>query len=317
MILTVTMNPAYDTTYRVERLERGVQQRVLSVQQRIGGKGINVSRVLNQIGKYSRATGFADHMFAAAAELELPVDFVHALPWVRRTVVISESEDGSATGLWEPGPRVSELHSVEQLRVRVSGLLPGSGGLVVSGSMPGGVTHSLPADLARIAVAANVPVICDVDGAALRYAAEVPGVVLMPSLDELRGLVGDDVTGPADIPAAVQPLIAAGVRALIATLGADGMVAVTAAGAWSATLPEPLAGNSTGAGDAAAAAVIAALSGGGAPDWPAILVDAVATSAAAVVIPVAGEIDRSLRERLTPTVTVTEIRPAAQEAASP
>ncbi|WP_304412522.1 hexose kinase [Nocardia sp. BMG111209] len=313
----MTMNPAYDTTYRVERLERGVQQRVLSVQQRIGGKGINVSRVLNQIGKYSRATGFADHMFAAAAELELPVDFVHALPWVRRTVVISESADGNATGLSEPGPRLSESHSVDQLRVRVSGLLPDSGGLVVSGSLPGGVSPTVPANLARTAVAAGVPVICDVDGPALRYAAEVPGVVLMPNLDELRRLVGEPVTGPSDIPAAVRPLITAGVRALIATLGADGMVAVTAGGAWSAALPEPLAGNPTGAGDAAAAAVIAALSTGGEPDWPAILVDAIATSAAAVVIPVAGEIDRSLRERLTPTVIVTELRPADQEAASP
>ncbi|MCX4098864.1 hexose kinase [Nocardia sp. alder85J] len=317
MILTVTMNPAYDTTYRVERLERGAAQRVLSVQQRIGGKGINVSRVLNQIGKYSRATGFADHMFAAAAELELPVDFVHALPWVRRTVVISESEDGTATGLWEPGPRVSEPHSIDQLRVRVSGLLPDSRGLVVSGSLPIGVTEAMPADLARIAVAAGVPVVCDVDGRALRYAAQVPGVVLMPNLDELRQLVDDEIDDPADIPAATGPLIAMGVRAVITTLGAAGMVAVTAAGAWSAALPEPLAGNPTGAGDAAAAAVIAALASGAAPDWPAILIDAVATSAAAVVIPVAGEIDRSLRERLAPTVTVTDLRPAAQEATSP
>lgn len=306
MILTVTLNPAYDMTYRVERFERGREHRVLSVEQRIGGKGINVSRVLNQLGKYSRATGFADHMFSAAAELELPVDFVHALPWVRRTVVISESGDGTATSLWEPGARLNEPYAVDQLTVRVTGLLANTGGLVVSGSLPGGVADSVPADLARAALASGVPAICDVDGRALELAAEVPGVVLMPNRDELERLTGVAAAGAADVVAAARPLLDAGVRAVIATRGAEGMIAVTASGAWSAVTPEPVAGNPTGAGDAAAAAVIAALADGK-PDWPAILVDAVATSAAAVVIPVAGEIDRALRARLLPAVTVTDL----------
>ncbi|WP_232236090.1 hexose kinase [Nocardia sp. BMG51109] len=314
MILTVTMNPAYDMTYRVEQFERGREHRVLSVEQRIGGKGINVTRVLNQIGKYSRATGFADHVFAAAAELELPVDFVHALAWVRRTVVISESGDGTATGLWEPGARVGDPYAVDQLLVRVSGLLPDTGGMVVAGSLPGGVDRSVPARLARAALAVGVPTICDVEGRALQTAAEVPGVVLMPNREELEQLTGVAAGTPAEVVSAVRPLLERGVRAVIATRGAEGMVAVTAAGAWLARLPEPVAGNPTGAGDAATAAVIAALAAGGEPDWPALLADAVATSAAAVVIPVAGEIDRSLRDRLAPEVVITELSGARENA---
>ncbi|WP_281032570.1 hexose kinase [Nocardia exalbida] len=313
----MTMNPAYDMTYRVERFERGQAHRVRSVEQRIGGKGINVTRVLNQLGKYARATGFSDHAFAAAAELELPVDFVHALPWVRRTVVISESEDGTATALWEPGARVSNPHAAEQLAVRVAGLLPDIAGLVISGSLPGGIDPSLPAEIARTAIAADVPTICDVDGEALRLAAQVPGIVLTPNESELQRLTGTEPTTADDIVSAVQPLIAHGVRAVIATCGPEGITAVTADGAWSAALAEPLAGNPTGAGDAAVAAVIAALSSASRTDWPALLSDAVATSAAAVVVPVAGEIDRGLRTRLTPTVRIRELDlPAPQEAAS-
>ncbi|MFD6162621.1 hexose kinase [Nocardia sp. NPDC060256] len=307
MILTVTMNPAYDMTYRVEHFERGQAHRVRSVEQRIGGKGINVTRVLNQLGKYARATGFADHAFAAAAELEMPVDFVHALPWVRRTVVISESEDGTATALWEPGARVSNPHAAEQLAVRVAGMLPDVDGLVISGSLPGGIAATLPAEIARTAIAADVPTICDVDGEALRLAAQIPGVILMPNGDELHQLTGIKPATAEEVVAAAYPLIESGVRAVIATRGADGMVAVTADGAWYATLPEPLAGNPTGAGDSATAAVIAALTEDQVPDWPAILTDAVATSAAAVVIPVAGEIDRCLRDRITPTVRITRL----------
>ncbi|MFI9411585.1 hexose kinase [Nocardia gamkensis] len=313
----MTMNPAYDMTYRVERFERGQAHRVRSVEQRIGGKGINVTRVLNQLGKYARATGFSDHAFAAAAELELPVDFVHALPWVRRTVVISESEDGTATALWEPGARVSNPHAAEQLAVRVAGLLPDIAGLVISGSLPGGIDPSLPAEIARTAIAADVPTICDVDGEALRLAAQVPGIMLTPNESELQRLTGAEPTTADDIVGAVQPLIAHGVRAVIATRGPEGITAVTADGAWSAALAEPLAGNPTGAGDAAVAAVIAALSSASRTDWPALLSDAVATSAAAVVVPVAGEIDRGLRTRLTPTVRIRELDlPAPQEASS-
>ncbi|WP_307817537.1 hexose kinase [Nocardia acididurans] len=311
MILTVTMNPAYDMTYRVEHFERGRAHRVRSVDQRLGGRGINVTRVLNQLGKYARATGFADHQFAAAAELEMPVDFVHALPWVRRTVVISESADGTATALWEPGPRISEPHAVDQLRVRVTGMLSDVSGMVIAGSLPGGVDPGLPAELARLALAAGVPTICDFDGPALELAARVPGIILTPNVEELERLTGRPATTVAEILTAVDPLIADGVGAVVVTRGGAGMVAVTAERAWSAGLAQPLAGNPTGAGDAAVAAIVAGLAATGVPDWPALLVDAVATSAAAVVIPVAGEIDRVLRDRLLPTVRVRELEAVA------
>ncbi|MGX1805481.1 hexose kinase [Nocardia sp. NPDC055321] len=311
MILTVTMNPAYDMTYRVEHFERGRAHRVASVDQRIGGRGINVNRVLNQLGKYARATGFSDHSFSAAAELEMSVDFVHALPWVRRTVVISESDDGTATALWEPGPRISEPHAVDQLRVRVSGMLSDMSGMVIAGSLPLGVDPGLPAELARTAVRAGVPTICDLDGPALELSARVPGVVLMPNTEELERLTGKPAGTVPELLAAVDPLIAGGAGAVIVTRGGDGMVAVTGSRAWSAALPQPLAGNPTGAGDAAVAAVIAGLSATSTPHWPTLLTDAVATSAAAVVIPVAGEIDRVLRDRLAPTVRVRELEPVA------
>ncbi|WP_227979465.1 hexose kinase [Nocardia spumae] len=307
MILTVTLNPAYDMTYRVQNLEPGRAHRVTAVEQRVGGPGINVTRVLNQIGKYSRATGFADHPFSAVAERELPVDFVHALPWVRRTVVISECSDGTATALREPGPHITTPDAVDQLLVRVAGLLVDSSGIVISGSLPGGVRDSIPAELARLALDAGVPVVCDVDGRALAEAARVPGVVLMPNIRELEYVAGISPQTTGDVVDVARTLVEGGAGAVVVTRGADGMVAVTAAGAWSASLPEPIAGNPTGAGDAAAASVIAALAAAVDPDWPAILTEAVATSAAAVVMAVAGEVDLSLRQRLGAEVRIEEL----------
>ncbi|MEV0356618.1 PfkB family carbohydrate kinase [Nocardia sp. NPDC050697] len=303
VILTVTMNPAYDTTYRVERLERGGAHRVSSVEQRIGGKGVTVTRVLNQLGRYAKATGFADHAFAAAAELELPNDFVLALPWVRRTLMIGESADGTATEFAEPGARVSNPHAADQLSVRIRGLLPGITGLVIAGTLPIGIEDTLPAELAAAAIDAGIPTVCDLSGEPLRLAARIPGVVLCGCPHDLLSVGGDSL-----LPA-TEKLIAGGAAAVVAVRGPADLVARTPDGCWWARLPDPPAGNPTGAGDAATAAVIAALSHTPPPAWPTLLTDAVATSAAAVVVPAAGEIDRALRERVLSEVVVTESEP--------
>jgi tagatose 6-phosphate kinase len=66
------------------------------------------------------------------------------------------------------------------------------------------------------------------------------------------------------------------------------MLAVDGSGSWHAAAPEQVAGNPTGAGDSAAAAIARGLARGRA--WPEILADAVALSAASVLSPVAGEV---------------------------
>ncbi|WP_067543595.1 hexose kinase [Nocardia crassostreae] len=326
MILTVTANPAYDLTYRMAKFEYGAVQRVPEVEQRVGGKGLNVARVLRSLGVECMATGFADLAFATAAGRELPVDFVTCLPWVRRTVVITEA-NGTTTGLWEPGAPLPDPSSVHQLRAKITELLPRAHGLVISGSLPKGVGPSLPAQLAGLATAAGIPVICDVDGEALRHASRVPGVVLMPNADELHSLTGATPSTPAEVATAAGPLLSGGVAAIIATRGPDGMVAITPHGSWSAHLPTPIQGNPTGAGDAAAASAITTLRAHQrrmysrerhagsrqheyllAREWGGLLVGAVAVSGAAVGMPLAGEIDLGVRDRLVGAVVVESVR---------
>ncbi|RNG03476.1 PfkB family carbohydrate kinase, partial [Streptomyces botrytidirepellens] len=100
-----------------------------------------------------------------------------------------------------------------------------------------------------------------------------------------------------------------GARAVAASLGADGLLAITAQGAWRAAPPERLVGNPTGAGDAAVAGLLSGLVDE-AP-WPERMARAVALSAAAVRAPVAGEFDRALYAELLDRVEVTEHPSAA------
>lgn len=296
MILTATANPAWDVTYEVGSLIPGAVHRVSRVHRRLGGKGVNVARVLTSLGHAVTAIVLGTE---GLADPGLAIDVVPGVPAMRQTLVV-HGADGTTTSLWEPGlPIDTVAEAAFDARVR-AGLAAGAVGLVVAGSLPPGADPGLPARLAAAASAAGVPVIVDTSGEPLARAARVPGVILTPNSDELGHLTGD-----ADPVSAAGELLAGGPRAVIVTLGADGMVAVTADGSWHGRLPEAVRGNPTGAGDAAAGALIAGLAGG--ERWPEMVRDAVALSAAAVASPVAGEADQKLYAEFLARVEVAPL----------
>jgi 1-phosphofructokinase family hexose kinase len=298
-IVTVTLNPAVDVTYRVDALRLGGTTRVSDVRSRAGGKGVNVAAVVRELGGDSlvlalTTTRTPDEFRDGLDGLGLAHRLVAALPAVRRTVAVVTPADGT-TMLQETGSPVDETAEagiLDALRAE----LP-AGAVVISGSVPEGLGADVPAKLAGLCVRNDVPVIADVSGAALREAAG-SGAVLMPNEDELAELAG---------PGACQDLVAAGAPAVVATLGHEGAIAVTARGTWRARPAEVVTGNPAGAGDAGAAALAMHLTRSEV-DWPIALADVVATSAAAVLRPVAGEIDVAARDKWIRAVKVERIR---------
>jgi tagatose 6-phosphate kinase len=304
-ILTITLNPAVDVTYRVDALHLGGTTRVSDVRSRAGGKGVNVAAVVRQLGGESlvlalTTTRAPDEFRDGLDGLGLAHRLVAALPAVRRTVAVVTPADGT-TMLQEngfPADETAEAGIFAALRAE----LP-AGAVVISGSVPEGLGADVPAKLARWGVRHDVPVIADVSGAALREAAG-SGAVLMPNEDELAELAGPGLE-------ACENLVAAGAPAVVATLGPEGAIAVTARGAWRAWPAEVVTGNPAGAGDAGAAALAVRLADAGGTsevDWPVALADVVATSAAAVLQPVAGEIDVTARDKWIRAVKVERIR---------
>jgi 1-phosphofructokinase family hexose kinase len=304
MIITVTPNPAWDITYEVPVLVPGEVHRVTSVRRRLGGKGVNVARVLAATGRDAVAVipgpaGLAAEAgFDAGGSARLLCDVVPVLPAIRQTLVV-HGGDGATTSLWEPGVQ-PDPGAGPALTGRVRTWLcpdcpagasstgPGATGIAISGSLPPGLDTRLHARLAAMALDAGVPAVVDTSGDALAHATTVPGVVLAPNAAELAQLTGRDCREQADALDAARGLLAGGPLAVVVTLGEDGLAAVTRDGTWHGRLAEPLAGNPTGAGDAAAAALIAGLATSA--SWPGIVRDAVALSAAAVLSPVAGAV---------------------------
>ncbi|MFG3117215.1 1-phosphofructokinase [Streptomyces sp. NPDC048197] len=308
MILTVTLNAALDITYRVPRLRPHRTNRITEVSERPGGKGVNVARVLAALGHRTVATGFAgggtgDALRALLAETAVTDALVPVGGATRRTVALVDATTGDTTQLNEPGPTVSPAEWDTFLGTYRE-LLGEARAVALCGSLPPGVPVDVYARLTRTARTAGVPVLLDTSGEPLRRGLAARPDLAKPNADELAALTGS-----------TEPLRAArdtrrrGAHAVAASLGPDGMLAVTADGAWQAAPPRRFAGNPTGAGDSAVAGLLSGL----VEDlpWPARLARAVALSAATVRAPAAGEFDRTTYEELLERVVVTDHPTAA------
>lgn len=324
MILTVTPNPALDLTYRVDGMRLHGEHRVREVRATAGGKGVNVARVLAQLGTPVTCAGPLGG--ATGSELRELLGGVDGISqsWTpiagapRRTVTVVDQ--GGATGFNEPGPSVTPAE-LEALREGVTALLeevePRLEAVTLSGSLPPGITGDDLAELVQLVLARDRPVLVDTSGPALPAAARAGATVLKPNAAEAMDVTGADT--PLEAAAALAHL---GARTVVCSLGPDGMLALErspadssgdpsssapALRAWRARLPEPFSGNPTGAGDSVVA-VLAQRLLAEAADLPSALARAVAVSASAVTRPVAGEVDLELAAQLEPSVEIEEIR---------
>lgn len=306
----VTPNPAIDVTYRVNSVTLHEVNRIIEVSQRPGGKGVNVARILSAQG-----VDVATYGFLGGTSGQLLRDLLRDLAptvdqrWTavvadtRRTIALVDAH--GTTMLNEPGNAVTgdawaQLIAELTARCRVGDVV------TVSGSLPLGTAPENLSGLITGAQRAGATVIVDTSGPGLLLAAEAGADVLKPNREELLAS-----TGMTDIDQAMASLLHRGARALIVSLGEDGLLLSTGQGTASARLDRVLRGNPTGAGDALVAALAAGLAAAAVDaaitqTLKDSLVQAVAWSAAAVLALVAGEIDTATAEELKSDVVVKE-----------
>ncbi|MGA5652439.1 1-phosphofructokinase family hexose kinase [Streptomyces seoulensis] len=309
MILTVTLNTALDITYRVPSLRPHAEHRVSEVVERPGGKGVNVARVLAALGYGVTVTGFAGGPTGQVLRERLAdtPGITDALVPVagptRRTIAVVDQRVGGTTQLNEPGPHIGPAEWAAFLRAYDT-LLGDASAVALCGSLPPGVPVGAYAGLIRVARTAGVPVLLDTGGEPLRRGIAARPDIVKPNAAELA-----ELTGSHEPARATRDARRRGAQAVVASLGAEGLLAATPEGHWRAAPPARLRGNPTGAGDAAVAGLLSGLVDGLA--WPARLTRATALSAAAVLAPTAGEFDPADYTRLLAAATVTDEESAA------
>ncbi|MFI9171815.1 1-phosphofructokinase family hexose kinase [Streptomyces lincolnensis] len=304
MILTVTLNTALDITYRVPALRPHASHRVTEVIERPGGKGLNVARVLAALDHEVTVTGFTggatgrvlqEHLTGVRGVVDALVPVTGA---TRRTIAVMDERTGDTTQLNEPGPTITPAEWAA-FQEAYEDLVPAMSAVALCGSLPPGVPVGAYAGLIRTARAAGVPVLLDTSGEPLRRGVAARPDIVKPNADELA-----ELTGSHEPLRATQDARRRGAHAVVASLGPDGLLAVTPEGRWRATPPARVHGNPTGAGDSAVAGLLSGLTTH--RPWPDRLSHAVALSAATVVSPVAGEFDRGVYEELVGRVTVSQ-----------
>ena len=303
MILTVTLNTALDLTYRVPALKPHASHRITEVTERPGGKGVNVARVLAALGHEVTVTGFTGGATGRAVQDQLTTTpgLVDALVPVagptRRTIALVDDQTGDTTQLNEPGPTITPAEW-SAFQEAYEDLLAPASAVALCGSLPPGVPVGAYAGLIRLAKAAGVPVLLDTSGEPLRRGVAARPDIIKPNADELA-----ELTGSHEPLRGAQDARRRGAQSVIASLGTEGLLAVTPEGRWRATPPSRIHGNPTGAGDSAVAGLLSGLAEQ--LPWPERLARAVALSAATVLAPVAGEFDRGAYEEFLAPVSVT------------
>ncbi|MEU7425951.1 1-phosphofructokinase family hexose kinase [Streptomyces sp. NPDC048362] len=309
MILTVTLNTALDLTYRIRSLRPHTSHRVSEVGERPGGKGVNVARVLAALGHEVTVTGFAGGGTGQAVRDRLAGTpgltdaLVPVAGSTRRTIAVVDELTGDTTQLNEPGPQIAPPEWGAFVD-RYEELLPTASAVALCGSLPPGVPVGAYANLVRAARAHGVPVLLDTSGEPLRRGVAARPDLIKPNADELA-----ELTGSHEPLRATQDALRRGAHAVVASLGAQGLLAFTSEGRWRATPPARVHGNPTGAGDSAVAGLLSGLVEQ--LSWPDRLTRAVALSAATVRAPAAGEFDRGAYQDLQGRVAVTQETGAA------
>jgi tagatose 6-phosphate kinase len=314
MILVVALNPALDVTHHVPGVDWTGVNRPTAVRAQAGGKGLNVARILRAVGAAVQVIGFAggaigDQVKSALGNLGVPAAFTRISRDTRMTFAVVDTVRGEAALFNEPGPLVGQDEYAE-FRGRYEKALAGSQAVVLSGSLPPGLSPGTYAELGAMADSAGVPVLLDTHGEALLRGAAVRPAIVKPNLAELEDLVGRSLStarGPDKnaVAVAARELRAAGPHAVVVTFGADGLCAATDDGTWQAVPPTDVRGNPTGAGDAVAAGLAHGLVLG--RPWEERLRHAVALGAASVAAPVAGEFSHADYAEALAAVTVKRV----------
>jgi 1-phosphofructokinase len=194
MIITVTLNPAVDKTVTINNFTPDSVNRIRKIQLDAGGKGINVAKVLLTLGANSLALGFlAGHTGGFIKryldKLNIASDFVYLDGETRTNIKIVDEVNHTNTDINEPGPVVSQIDA-EKINDKVLRELADNTILILSGSVPVGMSKDIYYKWIEYAGKRGAKTILDADGELLRLGLAASPYLIKPNIHELEQLAG-------------------------------------------------------------------------------------------------------------------------------
>ena len=308
MIYTITLNPALDRTLWIQKVRDDVSNRILEEKSFAGGKSVDVSKVLKNLGVDNIALGFVGGF--AGRELEgrllnegIETDFVRVSGETRTNIIIHETDTGKQLAFNARGPEIKPdelMQFIEQLEK-----LPCGEVVAIGGSIPLGVSPEIYRKIINLVKKCQAKVVLDVDGEALRQGIKALPNVIKPNIHELSELAGRELNGLDDVVSAARSINQQGVEIVLVSMGAKGILLVSDGEQFLAVPPNVNVESTIGAGDSSVAGFIFGLVQG--KDLKQCLIYAVAAGTATTLRQGTALCQKDDFERIVPLVLLTDL----------
>lgn len=272
MVLSLTLNPCVDQVLVIDGLKPHDTNRVVRLEEDAGGKGVNLSRVVAELGGDTVASGFLGGnagllIRGVLAEQGVRNSFIEVGESTRTNVSVEDGSGKPPTTFNARGPEISpeELH---RLLGWFEELCPQARWVAVGGSLPPGVPKDVFKRLIEVGHAAGAKVLLDADGEAQKHGLEARPDMVKPNADECARLLGRPIETDEEALAAVDELyerIGGGEKIALVSRGKHGAVMRCAEGRFLGISPTVESKSTIGSGDSLLGAFLWALEAGKSP----------------------------------------------------
>lgn len=259
MIYTVTFNPSIDYVVKVKNLKLGEVNRTETEEFYPGGKGINVSLMLKNLGIESKALGFIAGFTGDALEKQLKTqgcisEFIRVNQGLSRiNVKIKSSEESEING---QGPIISQK-DLEELYSQLDNLKAGDI-LVLAGSIPNTLPENIYENICENLKDKGISIVVDATKNLLMNVLKYKPFLIKPNNHELEEIFNTKLQGIDEIAAKGKELQKYGATNVLISMAGEGAILITEAGeVFTAKAPKGQVINSVGAGDSMVAGFLA------------------------------------------------------------
>ncbi|MBQ0001684.1 MAG: 1-phosphofructokinase [Clostridiales bacterium] len=259
MIYTVTFNPSLDYIVSLDELKKGGISRTTKEIMNPGGKGINVSMVLKNLGFESTALGFqagftGDEIARLLKEREIPAEFIPVKDGLSRiNVKIRAQEESEINGM---GPAIQE-EDIRKLYDKLDTLKSGDY-LILAGSIPSAMPGTIYSDIMKHLDGRGIRIVVDATKDLLMNVLQYHPFLIKPNNFELGEIYGVSLTDRNDVIPYARKMQEAGAQNVLVSMAGEGAVLLTEDGqVFRSEAPKGEVLNSVGAGDSMVAGFLA------------------------------------------------------------
>ncbi|MBX5319365.1 1-phosphofructokinase [Staphylococcus caprae] len=262
MIYTVTVNPSIDYIMFTDEFNLKGLNRATATYKFVGGKGINVSRVLKTLDVDSTALGFAggfpgEFISKTLEDSQIQTDFIQVDEDTRINVKL---KSGQETEINAPGPKVTD----EQFQALLTKIrnTTSDDTVIVAGSVPNSIPSDAYAQIAGITKDTGAKLVVDAEKDLVETVLPYQPLFIKPNKDELEEMFNTTVTSDEDVVKYGKEILKMGAQSVIISLGGDGAIYVDKKQSIKAVNPQGQVVNTVGSGDSTVAGMVAGLTSG-------------------------------------------------------